>query len=128
LITYGDGHTASDVFVFLPKEKIVFTGDLLFVKFHPWVGDSKVEDWINYLKKMQMLDVNIYIPGHGPEGNQNSVTEMIDYFTALLNSAGKLRSENNLTDMQINDQMPDEYKDWHLQRFYAFNVKYLLKK
>ena len=128
LISYGDGHTPSDVFVYLPKEKIIFTGDLLFIKYHPWIGESKPEDWINYLKKIQLLDVDTYIPGHGPQGNKSDVTEMINYFTALNTSADKLRSEKNLTSKQIINQMPSAYKDWHLQGFYSFNIKYLLKK
>lgn len=128
LITYGDGHSASDVFVYLSKEKIVFAGDLLFVKNHPWIGESKDEDWSNYLKKLLALNADIYIPGHGPEGNKSSVTDMINYFTALNNSADKLRSENNLTTKQINDRMPAEYKEWHYRNFYSFNIKYLLKK
>lgn len=128
LMTYGDGHTPSDVFVYLPKEKIVFTGDLLFVKDHPWIGESKIENWISYLKKLQMLDADIYIPGHGPAGNKNSVAEMINYFAALINSANKLRSESELTNKQIIDKMPVEYKDWHFRNFYPFNIKYLLKK
>lgn len=128
LITYGDGHTPSDLFVYLPKEKIVFTGDLLFVKDHAWIGESKIENWISYLKKMQLLNVDTYIPGHGDEGNKNSVTEMINYFNSLIISADKLKLEKNLTTKQINDQMPAEYKDWHFRNFYSFNIKYLLKK
>ena len=127
LISYGDGHTPSDLFLFLPQEKIIFAGDLLFVDYHAWVGESKVDRWIDYLKKMQLLDVNVYIPGHGPEGNANSVATMIRYFEALNASVAKLKGQANLSNKEIDDQMPAEFKNWHLRMFYAFNIKYLLR-
>ena len=128
LITYGDAHTSSDLFLYLPKEKIVFTGDLLFVKRHPWIGESKGNNWINYLNKMQLLNANVFVPGHGPVGNKNDMTGMINYLNALITSAEKLASVNNITNQQITDQMPAEYKEWHYRNFYPYNIKYLLKK
>lgn len=62
-MTYGDGHTPSDLFLYLPAENIAFMGDLLFVNDHPWLGDSKPTDWINYLQKVQQLQVKTLVPG-----------------------------------------------------------------
>ncbi|MDF3077584.1 MAG: Second ring cyclase [Sphingobacteriaceae bacterium] len=127
LISYGDGHSASDLFVYLPQERIVFTGDLLFVNFHPYVGESKLENWEAYLRKMKLIAADVFIPGHGPAGDKSSIDKELDYFTALRSSADILRGISGLKEQQINEQMPEQYRGLHLRNFYAMNIQHLLK-
>lgn len=127
LITYGDGHSSSDVFLYLPNEKIAFMGDLVLVQNHPMIGDSKPADWINYLKKVQQLDVKTFIPGHGPPGSAADVSAMLRYLENVRRIAEELKNQNP-TDETILAKMPAEYRSWHLRRFFTFNVKYMLKQ
>jgi cyclase len=60
----GNAHTNGDVFVYLPKEKILVTGDAL----HGWtplMGDSYPYDWITTLDKAEKLDFDQVLGGHG---------------------------------------------------------------
>jgi len=61
----GRGHTGGDVIVFLPAEKVVFTGDLLPAT-APYLGDSWPEEFIETLEKLRSLDFDTILPGHGP--------------------------------------------------------------
>ena len=122
LISFGDGHTPSDLFLYLPKEKIAFMGDLLFIDMHPWLGYSKPPNWISYLNKVQALGVNTYIPGHGPTGTPAEINTMIGYIEKLL-QLGQQKKEN--PKLEIN--LPDEYKHWHLRNFFKFNVSFASK-
>jgi glyoxylase-like metal-dependent hydrolase (beta-lactamase superfamily II) len=127
LITYGDGHTLSDVFLYLPKENIAFMGDLLFVQDHPWIGESKPSHWINYLQKVQQLGVKTFIPGHGSVGTGDDLTAMIDYIETI----GKLAigaKGQNLSNEQILTRMPEQYTPWHLRNFFVSNVRYMLNQ
>jgi cyclase len=58
------GNTAGDSALYLPKEKVLLTGDLL-VSPVPYCADSHPTAWIESLKTLSRLDVNVIVPGHG---------------------------------------------------------------
>ena len=64
LLFFGKGHTGGDVVVYLPQEKILFTGDLLLEEI-PYMGDSYPGEWIETLETLARLDFEIIVPGHG---------------------------------------------------------------
>jgi len=76
----GRGHTGGDVVVFLPAEKIIYTGDLM-VPFLPYMGDAHVDEWPDTLERLKEFDFDTLLPGHGPivEGK-----ERIDMLQAYL--------------------------------------------
>ncbi len=61
----GRGHTGGDVVVFLPAERVVFTGDLVLAS-APYLGDAFPEEFIQTLEKLKELDFGVIVPGHGP--------------------------------------------------------------
>lgn len=61
---FGKGHTRGDVVVYLPKEKIIATGDLL-TNGIPFMRDAYPSQWISVLESMHKLDWSQAIPGHG---------------------------------------------------------------
>jgi cyclase len=61
----GRGNTPGDAIVFLPKERIVATGDLLVYPI-PYTYDGYPSEWAQTLEKMAQLDPAIIVPGHGP--------------------------------------------------------------
>jgi glyoxylase-like metal-dependent hydrolase (beta-lactamase superfamily II) len=60
----GRAHTDGDVFVFLPNEKVIVTGDALH-GWTPFMGDSYPYDWIQTLDSAEKLDFNLVLGGHG---------------------------------------------------------------
>jgi cyclase len=60
----GRGHTEGDVVVFLPRERVVATGDLL-TGWAPYAGDAYPADWAVTLKALHGLDYDYVIGGHG---------------------------------------------------------------
>lgn len=64
LLYLGRGHTDTDVVVYLPKERIVCTGDLM-ESVVSYMGDAFPEDWIATLDKLRALDFDTVMPGHG---------------------------------------------------------------
>lgn len=61
---FGKGHTRGDVAVYLPKEKVVMTGDLL-TNGIPFTRDSYPVEWVSTLEALGALDWAQAIPGHG---------------------------------------------------------------
>ncbi len=64
LLFLGRGHTAGDVVVYLPSEKVVATGDLMHGVL-PYIGDGYPDEWPRTLKALEELDFNRVSPGHG---------------------------------------------------------------
>ena len=77
LLHLGRGNTAGDVVAFLPKEKILITGDLL-VHPVPYSFGSFLSEWIATLKQMAAMQPAIIIPGHGAaQHDQTYLTQVI---------------------------------------------------
>jgi len=64
LLHLGRAHTEGDVFVYLPKEKVVITGDAM-IGWTPYMGDGYPEDWAGTLDNLAQLDFTHIIMGHG---------------------------------------------------------------
>ncbi len=64
LVHLGRAHTAGDVVVYLPKERIIGTGDL-FNGYIGYMGDAYVDEWPEALGRLAELDFGTVVPGHG---------------------------------------------------------------
>jgi cyclase len=64
ILHLGRGHTAGDVVVYLPKERIVATGDLL-IEGTSYMGDAFFTEWIDTIETLKTLDFETVLPGHG---------------------------------------------------------------
>ena len=64
ILWLGLAHTNGDIFVFLPKERVLCTGDSLH-GWTPFMGDSYPYDWIQTLDAAEKLDFDYVISGHG---------------------------------------------------------------
>lgn len=64
IIHLGRGHTAGDVVVFLPEERLLMTGDLFYGGI-PYMGTAYLSDWADTLERMKELDFEMVLPGHG---------------------------------------------------------------
>jgi glyoxylase-like metal-dependent hydrolase (beta-lactamase superfamily II) len=76
----GRGHTAGDVVVYLPNEKVIMTGDFLTSGLSN-MSDSYPSEWVASLDALKMLDFDTVLPGHGEAFTDKA---KIDYFQAYL--------------------------------------------
>jgi cyclase len=90
LIFVASSHTDGSALVYLPSRKILFAGDVLFTDFHPFMGDSNVEGWVETLDYILFLDANTIIPGHGPISGKKDIAEMKSYLLTFDRTAREL--------------------------------------
>ncbi len=64
LLFLGRGHTGGDVIVYLPKERIIATGDLL-IEGPSYMGDAHFTEWIDTIEALKQVDFDTVLPGHG---------------------------------------------------------------
>jgi cyclase len=89
LVDLGPGHSQSDTYVHLPKEKIVFCGDLLFSGSPQMLLNGCLSCLIQNLDVLAGLDAKVYVPGHGPVGGKETVHGMREYLVVVRDEARK---------------------------------------
>jgi glyoxylase-like metal-dependent hydrolase (beta-lactamase superfamily II) len=89
LIEVGPAHTEGDVVVWLPSERTVFTGDILFIEGTPIVWAGPIENWIRACDRILALDARVIVPGHGPLTDANGVRSVRDYLRYVSDEATK---------------------------------------
>lgn len=93
LIYVAPSHSKGSILVYLPGEKVVFAGDVLFTDFHPYMGDGDIAGWLQNLDFLAGLEADRIIPGHGPLSNKKDVADMQAYITTFDRKAGELASD-----------------------------------
>jgi len=66
LLQLGRGHTKGDTVVWLPKEKVMLSGDLVEFDATPYAGDAYFKDWPQTLDNIAALKPQALVPGRGP--------------------------------------------------------------
>ena len=61
----GPAHAPEDLMVYVPSEKVLFAGDLVFRGRIPFVGNADSKGWLTALDAIEELRPQIVIPGHG---------------------------------------------------------------
>src|SRR5215470_14583046 len=93
ILWLGNAHTNGDVWVFLPKEKILVSGDALH-GWTPFMGDSYPFDWIQTLDAAEKLDFDQCLGGHGDVMRGKQTFEVWKaYFRDLLDNTARIYGE-----------------------------------
>jgi cyclase len=79
----GAAHTRGDTLVWLPAEKVLFTGDVCVNGSYNYVHDSDIGKWIEALERAKELGALVVCPGHGPMGGPEIIADQEAYFVAL---------------------------------------------
>jgi glyoxylase-like metal-dependent hydrolase (beta-lactamase superfamily II) len=130
----GPSHTPEDLAVYLPSEKVLFAGDLVFRSRIPFVGQADSRHWIVALDQLLAFDTKVIVPGHGPVSVEARKDMQLtrDYLVYLRTSMGQ--AAKNM------EPFEDAYKatDWsqfeHLplfrvaNRMNAYNTYILLEQ
>jgi cyclase len=87
LIQVGPAHTRGDVLAYVPDDRVIFTGDILFIHGHPIIWVGPVGNWIKACQLMLDLDVETVVPGHGPITGKKGVAEVKGYLEYITREA-----------------------------------------
>jgi glyoxylase-like metal-dependent hydrolase (beta-lactamase superfamily II) len=82
-------HTVGDATVFLPKERVLFTGDIAFHYVTPLAFQGHVGNWIKAADRLLAYEADVLVPGHGPIGTKRDLEHMRDYLALVRREARK---------------------------------------
>jgi glyoxylase-like metal-dependent hydrolase (beta-lactamase superfamily II) len=127
LLTYGGGHTASDAFVYLPEARVVFTGDLVSVRRHPpfYGSPHGPRAWAEILSRIEALDVETVVPGHGSVATREALATVRRYFADLMALAGELLARGATADELAQAPIPAACEAWTARDAFQKNMRFL---
>jgi glyoxylase-like metal-dependent hydrolase (beta-lactamase superfamily II) len=105
LLYLGRAHTEGDVFVHLPKEKVVITGDAV-IGWTPFMGDGYPEDWVGTLDRLAALDWDRMILGHGPPAGRDWLRLFRGYIADLVDAVRREAAAGATLD-EVKARVPD---------------------
>ena len=108
----GRAHTDGDLFVYLPKEKVVMTGDAV-IDWMPFLNDGYPEEWVRTLEALEKLDFTHMILGHGEVATKDHLAFFRGYLTDLIAAVKKAAADGaTLEEMKkgVGDQLAPTYE------------------
>ncbi len=127
MICYGKGHTESDLILYLPEDKIVFTGDLVFIGIHPYLADGYIEDWKSYLTTMERLEIEKLVPGHGNIGDAKDLRIMKTYIEMIEEEVQWMIANDMPITEAASIGIPEPFSAWWFEDFFTRNVQFIYK-
>ena len=82
-IIHKGGHTPCSSMVYIPKDKILYIGDLLFVGRYPAMMHANCKEWIAALREVEGMKVKSIVPGHGSMSTMEDVIKLRSYLEDL---------------------------------------------
>jgi len=112
LIEVGPAHTRGDTLVHAPRERVLFSGDILFSGAHPITWAGPVSNWIAACERILAMDPELIVPGHGPLAGADAVRELKAYFEYLYEQARRCRAEGMTALEAARAIALDRWADW----------------
>jgi len=115
LLYFGVAHTHGDGFGYLPREKILFTGDACVNGPHNYMGDGDSESWIKTLEATEKLDFETILPGHGPlaRDGRRVMAGQKQFFLELRKQVkGLLDAKKSLDEVKSSVRLPEAVGNW----------------
>ncbi len=130
----GPAHTRGDQVVFLPKERILFAGDLIEERMFPiflWFPPKDVDvdgiRWANILNDFQRFDPAIIVPGHGDLGNINIALNLASQIETVGRQVRAFRTVGKSADEIIREYKPQiiaAYPNWEHPSLIDWEINY----
>ena len=106
LLFLGRGHTPGDTIVYLPKERIVCSGDMMETQ-PAYMGDAVFDEWLATLDKLKEMNFDTMLPGHGVPFHekslvtayQNYLRDLMSQVAAQAGSLGRRRRQKSRHDI-----------------------------
>jgi glyoxylase-like metal-dependent hydrolase (beta-lactamase superfamily II) len=134
---FGWAHTKGDGFAFLPKEKIICTGDAVVNGPYNFTGDAHIGNWPNVVQGAKKLGATTVLPGHGPHGGVEILDGEARFMSELRKAVKSARdSGKKLTDLvtmkdgqpaSTSIRLPKSVSNW-VGSFFAAQVHDMYKE
>lgn len=112
LIEVAPAHTAHDLYLLLPEDHIAFIGDLGFFQCQPFMAVCEPDAWTEQLGALEQIDVETFVPGHGPLGTKSDLALQKQYLTLLPKLVTAAIAEGLSPEQVLEKGLPPPFEAW----------------
>jgi glyoxylase-like metal-dependent hydrolase (beta-lactamase superfamily II) len=114
LIYTGRNHSDNSIVMYFPVERVLFAVDFIPVDSMAFrdFPDAYMPDWIESLRRVEQIDFDILVPGHGPLGRKAHVAAFRFYLEDLRGQVTALAREGKSVDEVKRAVNLDKYRGW----------------
>ncbi len=122
IIHFGPGHSPGDISMWLPKQKLLITGDMAFhERLMPIFEDTDTAGWVESWDKIEALNAEIIIPGHGSPTNIKEVRKYTkDYLVYMREKVGEVLDDGGT---ELDAYKIDQSMFSHLDTFHELALQ-----
>jgi cyclase len=115
-------HTECETIVYMPRKKILFTGDNVCTCGLPNMSESCPFEWLEALDLMESMDVEVLVPGHGDLGGKDSIGQFRGELKSLMDRIKEkmdqgVGSEDVVREVRYEDRVHLAYPPAFAERF-----------
>ncbi|HVB33564.1 MAG TPA: MBL fold metallo-hydrolase [Patescibacteria group bacterium] len=112
LLELGPAHTRGDIVAYVPQDRTVFTGDILFNGGHPVIWAGPIGNWIRACDTILGWDVETVVPGHGPITDKSGVRSLKQYLEYVRDESRKRFQAGMGYEEAARDIALDAFANW----------------
>lgn len=122
----GRNHSDNSIVMRFPVERALFAVDFIPVRTLAFktMGDSYIPDWMDSLRKVEAMDFDILLPGHGRVGKKSDVRAFRDYMEDLHNAVlSGVRAGKSLDELKRTVKL-EKYESWgRYKQYLPLNIE-----
>jgi cyclase len=122
------GHTPGSSVVWLPDERILFAGDLIFEGRYPFLATADVEKLMDALRWLSSLGARVIVPGHGVLCGNEEVQRQLAYIEATWERTAEHIVEGHSLDETIDDPDYVRYSALGYEKLHPWNIKVIYRQ
>lgn len=123
LMIHTGGHTPGSSIVWLPSEKILFAGDLIFSGRYPFLATANVKELIEVLRWLPGLGARVIVPGHGALCDYNEVNSQRNYIEITWELTAEHIRKGHSLDEAVRDRNYPVYSKLGFEKLHPWNIK-----
>jgi len=127
------GHTPYEVGVYVPQERVVFTGDNFTNNWQARLDRCCPLEWIESLKKIEAMDVDFIVPGHGEVGDKKAVRKFTPFLQGVIDTVREaidrgISKEEAADTISFEERLPSRHPGEDQQRMNIMRLYETLSK
>jgi cyclase len=122
------GHTPGSSVVWLPEERILFAGDLIFEGRYPFLATANVEKLMKALRWLPRLGARVIVPGHGVLCNNAVVLKQLQYIEVTWERTAWHIEKGHSLEEALKDPNYPRYSDLGYEKLHPWNIKVIYQQ